>query len=83
MKKYIALVFVLVCVLGLAGCSDTNAIFNFAGASKYLYKLLYSDDISLPTIDGTICWTRKTASDRHSYVSVFSVNPLFLSGKRC
>ena len=47
-------------------------------ASKYLYKLLYSDDISLPTIDGTVCWTRRTVSDGHSYGICFFREPFSL-----
>ena len=34
MRKYIALVLALVCVLGLVGCSDKNMTFDIGEASK-------------------------------------------------
>ena len=48
MKKYIALVLALVCVLGLAGCSDKNMTFDIGTANKINIKSgLTGDEVNI------------------------------------
>ena len=48
MKKYIALVLVLVCVLGLVGCSDKNMTFDIGTANKINIKSgLTGDEVNI------------------------------------
>ena len=57
MRKYIALVLALVCVLGLAGCSDKNMTFTFdiGEASKINIKSgLTGDELNIA--DNEFCY---------------------------
>lgn len=48
MKKYIALVLALVCVLGLVGCSDKNMTFDIGTANKINIKSgLTGDEVNI------------------------------------
>ena len=48
MKKYIALFLALVCVLGLAGCSDKNMTFDIGTANKINIKSgLTGDEVNI------------------------------------
>lgn len=47
-------------------------------ACEYLYALLYSDDISLPAVDGSVHWTRDGDLAGHAYAICFFQTPFSL-----